>query len=171
MIADGRETKAMRLATEVIDELRAVDGTLAAAESLTGGGVCATLTGIPGASDVVVGCVVSYATAVKRDILGVDADLLSRRGAVDAEVAEQMARGVADLLGTDWAVATTGSAGPEPAPGGSETEPVEPGMVFLAIHSPYATWVEQVRFAGDRDAIRTSTIEAALQALLRTLRR
>lgn len=157
------------LADQVVTGLMAAGVTVATAESLTGGGVCEALTSVPGASQVVIGSVVSYATGVKRDVLGVEADLLARRGAVDAEVAEQMARGVAGLLGSDWAVATTGSAGPEPAPGGSEVPDIEPGTVYIAVHARESTWVERLHLTGDRDHIRAASVEAALRAILRTL--
>ena len=169
MLADGPATTTDELAAQVIAGFTAAGATLATAESVTGGGLCAALTDVPGSSQVVLGSVVSYATVVKEHLLGVDGALLSRRGAVDAEVAEQMARGVAALLGSGWAVATTGSAGPDPAAGGSANDPVEPGTVFIAIASPDATWVEQLQFTGDRAAIRSATVDAALRILVRTL--
>ena len=86
--------------------------TLAVAESLTGGGVVSALVGVPGASAVVVGGVVAYATRIKSQLLGVDRGRLERTGPVDGEVAEQMARGVARLMGADLGLATTGVAGP-----------------------------------------------------------
>lgn len=104
--------------------------TVAAAESLTGGLVAAELTAAPGASATVRGSVTAYATEVKHEVLGVDGGLLRERGAVDAEVARQMAAGVRRALGTDWGVATTGVAGPEPQDG----KPV--GMVYVAVAGP-----------------------------------
>ncbi|MFH0242086.1 CinA family protein [Streptomyces sp. HK10] len=104
--------------------------TVAAAESLTGGLVAAELTAAPGASATVRGSVTAYATEVKHEVLGVDGRLLRERGAVDAEVARQMAAGVRRVLGADWGVATTGVAGPEPQDG----KPV--GMVYVAVAGP-----------------------------------
>lgn len=170
IIGDPPEGGTHGLAGEAIAGLIQAGWTVATAESITGGGVCAALTDIAGASRCVRGGVVSYASEVKRGVLGVDADLLRRRGAVDAEVAEQMARGVAALLGADCAIATTGSAGPEPASGGSQTDPVAPGTVFIAVHSPLSTWVEQLTFTGDRAHIRACVVTAALHALIRTMR-
>lgn len=86
--------------------------TLAAAESLTGGLVAAELTGVPGASAVFRGSVTAYATTLKHELLGVDASLLAERGAVDPEVALQMAAGVRDRLGADWGSRPPGSPGP-----------------------------------------------------------
>ena len=100
---------------------------MATAESLTGGLVCAALTDVPGASAVVRGAVVAYATELKAQVLGVDPDLLATGGAVQAEVARQMATGVCRVLGADVGVATTGVAGPDPQDG----HPV--GTVFVAV--------------------------------------
>ncbi|MFC8588880.1 CinA family protein [Streptomyces sp. NPDC057217] len=107
--------------------------TLAVAESLTGGLVAAELTGVPGASASFRGSVTAYATALKRELLGVDGALLAERGAVDPEVASQMAAGVRDRLGADWGIATTGVAGPDPQDG----QPV--GTVYVAVAGPAGT--------------------------------
>ncbi|MGJ7417996.1 CinA family protein [Streptomyces cinereoruber] len=107
--------------------------TLAVAESLTGGLVAAELTGIPGASTSFRGSVTAYATALKHELLGVDEALLAERGAVDPEVASQMAAGVRARLGADWGIATTGVAGPDPQDG----QPV--GTVYVAVAGPAGT--------------------------------
>ena len=88
--------------------------TVATAESLTGGLVCAALTSVAGSSRTVRGGVVSYATDLKADLLGVDPDRLHEVGPVDARVAEEMALGAARLLGADIGLSTTGVAGPGP---------------------------------------------------------
>lgn len=139
--------------------------TVATAESLTGGLVCAALTDVPGASACVRGGVIAYASAVKRDVLGVDDALLDRRGAIDPDVALQMAAGARDVLGADIGVATTGSAGPDPAPGGSETEPVLPGNGFVAIVGPAGRLVRGFSVGGERPAVRAAAVEAALDLL------
>ncbi|MFF4699227.1 CinA family protein [Streptomyces chattanoogensis] len=137
---------------------------LAVAESLTGGLVAGELTAVPGASRVVRGSVTAYATGIKRDVLGVDGALLAARGAVDAEVARQMASGVRRVLGADWGVATTGVAGPEPQDG----QPV--GTVFVAVEGPDGTSeVRRLALDGDRDRIRRNTVQAALALLLSEL--
>ncbi|MFF7852462.1 CinA family protein [Streptomyces sp. NPDC007910] len=107
--------------------------TLAVAESLTGGLVAAELTGVPGASASFRGSVTAYATALKHELLGVDEALLAERGAVDPEVASQMAAGVRARLGADWGIATTGVAGPDPQDG----QPV--GTVYVAVAGPTGT--------------------------------
>ncbi len=118
-------------ATEVVRLLTVSGATLAVAESLTGGLVAAEITSVPGASKAFRGSVTAYATELKHQLLGVDATLLSERGAVDAQVAAQMAAGVRKALGADWGIATTGVAGPEPQDG----QPV--GTVFVAVDGPF----------------------------------
>ncbi|MFE6767054.1 CinA family protein [Streptomyces sp. NPDC057689] len=134
--------------------------TLAVAESLTGGLVAAELTSVPGASQAFRGSVTAYATPLKSEVLGVDADLLAERGAVDAEVARQMATGARRALGADWGVATTGVAGPQPQDG----RPV--GTVFVAVSGPHGTGkVAALRLNGDRADIRKESVRSALDLL------
>jgi nicotinamide-nucleotide amidase len=146
-------------AADLVSVLTGRGQTVACAESLTGGLVCAALTDVPGASAVVRGAVVSYATDVKATVLGVDAGLLATAGAVDAEVARQMAQGVCRVLGSDWGVATTGVAGPDPQDG------VSVGTVFVAVAGPGGSQVAAARFDGDRAAIRAAAVAAALTLL------
>ncbi|MFI5757874.1 CinA family protein [Streptomyces sp. NPDC051569] len=135
--------------------------TLAVAESLTGGLVAAELTSVPGASRTFRGSVTAYATDLKRDILGVDSPLLAERGAVDPEVARQMAAGVRRVLGADWGAATTGVAGPDPQDG----QPV--GTVYVAVAGPEDTWnVSALRLNGDRADIRKESVRSVLALLL-----
>ncbi|GAA2092300.1 CinA family protein [Streptomyces albiaxialis] len=117
-------------AVRALGLLRERGETLAIAESLTGGLVAAGVTAVAGASRAFRGSVTAYATELKRDVLGVDGALLAERGAVDPEVARQMAGGVRRVLGADWGIATTGVAGPEPQDG----RPV--GTVYVAAAGP-----------------------------------
>ncbi|MFC0598900.1 CinA family protein [Streptomyces palmae] len=154
----------MEPADEALELLARRGQTLAVAESLTGGLVAAELTAVPGASRSFRGSVTAYATELKRELLGVDGPLLERRGAVDAEVARQMARGVRRLLGADWGVATTGVAGPAEQDG----KPV--GTVFVAVRGPGgAGSVAELRLDGDRVGIRADSVRAALDLLRREL--
>jgi nicotinamide-nucleotide amidase len=138
---------------------------LAAAESLTGGLVAAEITSVPGASKVFRGSVTAYATTLKRDVLGVDGVLLAERGAVDPQVASQMAAGVRDVMGADWALATTGVAGPDPQDG----QPV--GTVYVAVAGPAgAGKVAALRLNGDRGEIRRESVRSVLELLLEELR-
>jgi nicotinamide-nucleotide amidase len=160
LISDPRETAAM-----LLDRLAELGWTIAVAESLTGGLVVSSLVDVPGASRVVRGGVVAYATDVKRSVLGVDAALLEAHGAVHPRVARQMARGVRDVLGRDGVpadvgVATTGVAGPDMQDGHVV------GTVHIGVSTPLGTSVDSLVIAGDRERIRR---EAARIAVRRTL--
>jgi nicotinamide-nucleotide amidase len=150
---------AASLESRVLAALGAAGGTLAVAESLTGGEVTARLVAVPGASAVLRGGVVSYATDLKASLLGVDAGLLAAGGAVQAEVAAQMAAGAARRLGADHAVATTGVAGPTPADGHP------PGVVHVAAAGPGVVRVRTLRLAGTRAQVRRAAGHAALALL------
>lgn len=158
-------------ARELLHLLRESGTTIGAAESITGGLLSAALTDIPGASESFIGAVVSYATYVKQEVLGVDSNLLDRRGAVEAQVAEQMAAGVRRLLSCDYAVATTGVAGPGSAPGGRERAEVPAGEVYIAVDGPWGGLVEQLHITGDRDHVRQEVVRAALSLVTRQMHR
>lgn len=133
--------------------------TLATAESLTAGLMAATLVTVPGASAVVRGGLITYATDLKARLAGVDPELLARVGPVDAEVAVQMAQGAARACGADLGLACTGVAGPEPQDG----KPV--GLVHLALAHAAGTEHREHRFSGDRAAIRAATTAAGIALL------
>lgn len=138
--------------------------TVATAESLTGGGVADALVRVAGASATFRGGIVAYADDVKRDVLGVDSELLRMHGAVSEEVARAMASGVRERLHTDLALATTGIAGPT---GATETKPV--GLVYLALAAADGVEVRRVTFPGTRDDVRRRSIIASLNLLWRRL--
>ena len=146
----------MEQAADLVARLTAAGQTVAVAESLTGGLVAAALTDVAGASVVVRGGVLAYATDIKAQVLGVDDVLLARVGAVDAGVAQQMAGGVRALMGTTYGLATTGVAGPDPADG----KPV--GTVYVAVVGPGSSRVKALRLSGDRAGIRAQSVIAAL---------
>jgi nicotinamide-nucleotide amidase len=152
-------TAADAVAREVHELLLAGGATLAVAESLTGGALGATITGVPGVSATFRGGVTAYATELKARLLGVDADLLAAVGAVDREVALAMAEGVRDRLGATWGLATTGVAGPDPQDGHP------PGEVHLAVAGPGVPRAVRLMAVGDRAAVRDSAVEAALVLL------
>ncbi|NNH24547.1 CinA family protein [Pseudokineococcus marinus] len=133
--------------------------TLAVAESLTAGLVCARLADVPGASGALRGGVVAYATDLKRALLDVPADLLEREGPVHPDVATAMADGVRRLLGADVGVATTGVAGPGPADG----HPA--GTAFAAVAGPWGARVVALDVPGDRAAVRAAVTREALLLL------
>lgn len=147
----------------MLARLAARGWTVAVAESLTGGQVTSALVDVPGASASLRGGVVAYATDVKREVLGVDPALLATVGAVDPEVARQMARGVRAHLRADVGVATTGVAGPDPQDG----KPV--GTVCIAVVTPEGEAADLHLFGGDRAEIRRAATAAALAACLERL--
>lgn len=157
------------IAQSLVAELTRRGETVAVAESLTGGSVVSTLVGVPGASAVVRGGVVAYATPVKHSVLGVSAELLAANGAVDPEVARQMAAGVRTALSVDgepatWGISTTGVAGPDPQDG----KPV--GTVFVGIASADGATAWELHLDGDRGAIRTASVSELLTRMSSVVR-
>ncbi|MGC7100087.1 CinA family protein [Amycolatopsis lurida] len=146
-------------AHEVIAALLRRGETVATAESLTAGLVCAALTEVPGSSAVVRGGLVVYATELKAALAGVDPDLLATRGAVDPEVAAQLADGARTRCGADWGIGLTGVAGPASQDG------VSPGTVHLGLAGPAGTVTRELRIPGDRGAVRAGSVAAALGLL------
>ena len=137
---------------------------VATAESLTGGDVGGAICTVPGASAYYRGGVISYAYEVKAQVLGVDAQLLAREGAVHPAVAVQMAVGAARVCGADYAVSTTGVAGPDPADG----QPV--GTVYIGVCSPGGSEVFERHYSGDRAQIRAAASADAIALLARAVR-
>jgi nicotinamide-nucleotide amidase len=128
----------------------------------------AELIRIPGASRVVRGGVIAYATDLKSALLGVDADLLATRGPVDPDVAEQMAAGARERLGdgtgpASWGISTTGVAGPGPQDG----HPA--GTVFVGLATRDSASSHRLQLQGDRDSVRRQTVAAAIRILLEAL--
>lgn len=149
----------MTAASEVIARLSGK--TLVTAESCTGGGIGAALTAVSGASAVYKGGIISYTNWVKCNLLHVDEGMLETLGAVSAPVAEAMAAGARNVLEADVAVSVTGLAGP----GGDEYgNPV--GRVYIGYSDETKILSREFTFHGDREAIRTQAIEAALKLIL-----
>ena len=147
------------LCAEVLRRLKGK--TLATAESCTGGGIGAALTGISGSSAVYKGGIISYCNEIKHALLGVDAQILDRCGAVSAPVAQAMASGARKALQADIAVSVTGLAGP----GGDEYgNPV--GTVYIGYADGEKCDAKHFLFAGDRQQIRNQAVKAALEILL-----
>ena len=144
------------------DVIKRLEGkTLATAESLTGGGIGAALTAVSGSSAVYKGGVISYTNEIKRNVLGVRQELLDQYGAVSAGVAGEMVTGVRKLLKADIAVSVTGLAGPT---GDEFGNPV--GTVYIGYEDQKQTVVRHFCFVGDREKVRSQTIEAALTMIL-----
>lgn len=150
----------MTVAEKLVELLKARSLTCATAESCTGGGIGAAITGVPGSSAVFAGGVISYSNEVKRGVLGVSAENLERFGAVSPQVAAEMAAGARRLMQTDLAVAVTGIAGPD---GGTPEKPV--GTVWFGIATPDGVRTERALFTGDRGEVRGKTVLHALGML------
>ena len=138
--------------------------TIGTAESCTGGLVGKTLTDLGGSSGYYQGGIISYANTVKEQVLGVSSDTLATHGAVSEETAKEMVEGVFRVLRTDYAIATTGIAGPG---GGSQEKPV--GLVYIGIGTPRGITVHKEIFIGDRTSIRKSVAERAIQYVYKEL--
>ena len=132
----------------VLSQLRASSQTVCTAESCTGGTVASMLTAVPGASASMMGAVVAYDNGVKVNQLGVSLDDLDAHGAVSETVVKAMARGAKALMGTDWAISTSGIAGPS---GGTPEKPV--GTVWMAISGPDGEVAWCHRFGSERERI------------------
>jgi nicotinamide-nucleotide amidase len=136
-------------------------GSVATAESCTGGGVAARLTSVSGSSAYVMGGIVAYSNEAKVALLGVDPEIIATSGAVSEPCAVAMARGARAAFGTTWAVSTTGIAGPT---GATPAKPV--GLVYLAVAGPVETICEEHVFPGDRAAVTAAATERALAMLV-----
>lgn len=135
--------------------------TLVTAESLTGGGIGAALTAVPGSSAVYKGGIISYTDWVKADLLDVPQEDLEKFGAVSAPVALAMAAGARRRLNADVAVSVTGLAGP-----GGDDFGHSVGTVFIGYQDEHTHTVREFHFHGTRQEIRTQTIQAALNLVL-----
>ena len=139
---------------------------IACAESCTGGNLAHAITEVVGASAYFVGGIVAYSNEVKKHILGVSAEDLEQYGAVSEPVARQMAEGVRRVTGADWAVSTTGIAGPD---GGSEEKPV--GTVWISIAGPDGTKAQKFLFSRTRERNIGRATQTALQWLAEEIKK
>lgn len=146
-------------AEALVHALRDAAASVATAESLTGGRLAARLTEVPGSSVVYAGGVVSYQTHIKVEVLGVPQRVVDDHGVVSAECARAMADGARRLLGTAYALSTTGVAGPDR----QEDQPV--GTVYVGLAGPAGTRAVALALSGDRSAIQDATVDAAIEAL------
>ncbi len=150
---------------EVIGRLlKAQNKKLAVAESCTGGFISHQITSVSGSSEYYQGSVTSYSNEAKQNLLGVKAETLIKFGAVSEEVAREMAEGVKKVLNADYAVATTGIAGPT---GGTEEKPV--GTVWIAVAGPNKTIAKKFVFGNNRERNIIRSGQTALQLLRRVI--
>lgn len=134
--------------------------TLATAESCTGGKIAQVITSVPGASNYFKGSVVSYATETKISVLGISPEIIKEHSVVSFEVAKQMALAVKKMMNTDYAIATTGNAGPSKGDGNSEI-----GTVFIAIATPTDLIVEEFNFGQPRVKVIDRSVNKAFEML------
>jgi len=140
--------------------LTSKNATLATAESCTGGKIAQVITSVPGASNYFKGSVVSYATETKISVLGISSELIKEHSVVSYEVAKEMALAVKKIMNTDYAIATTGNAGPSKGDGNSEI-----GTVFIAIASPNDLVVEEFNFGQPRVKVIDRAVNKAFEML------
>jgi nicotinamide-nucleotide amidase len=151
------------LGAQLHAELLARGKMIATAESITGGGLGDLLTAAPGASETYLGGVVSYATAVKQQLLGVTDQTVERDGVVSAACAREMAVGVRDLLKADFGVSTTGVAGP------TEQEGKPVGLVYVGVAGPHGARTVELKLDGDRAEIRDQACIEAVRAVMESV--
>jgi nicotinamide-nucleotide amidase len=140
--------------------LTSKNATLATAESCTGGKIAQVITSVPGASNYFKGSVVSYATETKISVLGISSELIKEHSVVSFEVAKEMALAVKKLMNTDYAIATTGNAGPSKGDGNSEI-----GTVFIAIATPNDLIIEEFNFGQPRVKVIDRAVNKAFEML------
>ena len=149
-------------AKSIIEILKSRGETVSVAESLTGGGLGHALTQIPGASAVFIGGVVAYTSDVKVNVLGVKQSTIDQHTVVSEEVAIEMAQGAIEKLGSTWAIATTGIAGPGDYMG------IREGTVWIAICGPICQTLQLTLDSG-RDGVRQGAISSAMGTFARIL--
>jgi nicotinamide-nucleotide amidase len=154
----------MSIAAEIVETLTSRGESLSIAESLTGGALSLAIVDIPGASHVLRGTVIAYATEIKIRELAVPSDLIDSDGVVSESVALAMAEGVRSRMGTTWAISATGVAGP----GAHDGTPA--GTVWIAIIGPEVRESVKLALEGDRVAVRRGAVESALGVFARILR-
>jgi nicotinamide-nucleotide amidase len=151
---------------QIVGELLKLNGyTLATAESCTGGLLAGRITDVPGSSEYFLEGVVSYSNEAKAGLLGVPKKLIKEHGAVSEQVANAMASGIRKRAGSTFGVGVTGIAGPG---GGSEEKPV--GLVYIALADDTQTTARKFIFPGDRQFIRTLSVNAALDMIRRRIK-
>ena len=138
--------------------------TLATAESCTGGKIASMLTEIPGASKYFKGSVVSYASQAKVDVLNISDEILEKYSVVSAEITEAMALSVQQMMKADFAIATTGNAGPNKGDSAAEI-----GTVFIAIATPNGVFSEEFNFGQPREKVIDRAVSKALELIYKEI--
>jgi nicotinamide-nucleotide amidase len=138
--------------------------TISTVESCTGGKIAATLSAVPGASNYFKGSVVSYATQAKIDVLEIDENLIEKHGVVSAEVASEMVKSIQKMMNSDYAIATTGNAGPTKGDGDAEL-----GTVFIGIATPSEVFVEEFNFGQPREKVIDRAVSKGLELIYKEI--
>lgn len=137
---------------------------ISSAESCTGGKIASILSSVPGASKYFKGSVVSYAAQAKIDVLDIDENLIIKHGVVSAEVASEMAKSIQKMMKSDFAIATTGNAGPTKEVGGAEL-----GTVFVGIATPNEVFVEEFNFGQPREKVIDRAVSKGLELIYKEI--
>jgi nicotinamide-nucleotide amidase len=138
--------------------------TIATAESCTGGKIAATLSAVSGASNYFKGSVVSYATQTKINVLGIDNEVVEKNGVVSPETATEMVKSVQKIMASDFAIATTGNAGPTKG-----DEIADLGTVFIAIATQSEVYVEEFNFGQPREKVIDRAVSKALELIYKEI--
>jgi len=162
---EGDDLSSMTIDERVSDIAKLLNITISTAESCTGGFIAHLITSIPGSSSFFKGSVVSYSNEIKKNVLKVSSDDLDSHGAVSQAVVEQMAEGVRELYNTDYAVSTSGIAGPD---GGTEEKPV--GTVWIAVSSVNGTVSKCFNFSKNRERNIEKSASMALDMLYKEIK-
>lgn len=154
--------------TTIVERIAAMltskNQTLSLAESCTGGKIASEITSVAGSSQYFKGCIIPYGTELKSSILGVDTDVISKYNVVSIEVVKEMAKHAKKMFGTDYAVATTGIAGPTKGDGEDAV-----GTVCIAIDGPNYCISEKFLFGSDRERVIEKSVNKALEMLLKEI--
>ena len=159
----SQSAKQLEITTQIVKVMKRRGLTLSTAESITGGGVASAITDVAGSSAIFLGSIVTYSDLSKTKFLGIPKRTLTKSTAVSDVVAREMAESVREQFGSDFAISTTGVAGPGKAYG------QKAGTVWVAIASKSETITIELALTGERNAIRGATIESALACLSRIL--
>jgi PncC family amidohydrolase len=152
------------LLIQVIEEIKKLNLTIGAVESFTGGLFSSSLTSVNGVSSIFKGSIVSYSSAIKEKVVGVNHETIEKETVVSKEVAEEMALQGSKILETDITVSFTGNAGPTVCEG---EKPV--GLIYISIYFQKNFYTYECRLNADRNAIRETAVDFALKNILKIL--
>ena len=150
---------------KVVKLLKEKGMTISSIESLTGGLFASTITSVPGVSSVFKGCVVTYATEIKQNVIGVSKEVVEEFGVISKECALEMVKGGKELLNTDVVVSFTGNAGPD------TMENKKVGTVFIGLLVKEEIEIVELNLVGDRNFIRNECVNIAFNKIFEKISR